>query len=136
MPKHDVDTSLERPPYTHFLKNKMKIHWRRAIFLLLMIGLPLFAVAATSMSFCQTTQMEMVQVDAAEETSGNCAIPCSHAQNNFCESGHACGTCIPPLADVPRLSHSIFLLSAYPPPFSADHSSHITGLPERPPMVG
>jgi hypothetical protein len=114
----------------------MKTHWHRAIFLLLMTGLPLFAAAATSMSFCQTAPLEMVHVDAAQEVGNDCAAPCSHGQNNACESGHACGPCVPPLADAFRLSHSIFLLPAFPAPVTADHSSHIAGLPERPPMVG
>lgn len=116
----------------------MKKYWHRAVFLLLMmIGLPIFAVAATSMSFCQTPQKEMLYAEAGHETeSGNCAMPCSAAHNEACEMGAVCGSCLPPLADASWLPYSIFPQPVHSAPSAPpSYASHIVELLERPPKV-
>jgi hypothetical protein len=115
----------------------MKTHWHRAIFFLLMIGLPLFTVAATTMSFCQASQQEMLDVSAIKEATNDCSTPCSSGQRNMCESGQACGaSCAPPLASAPRQFYSVSLLLIYQNSVAALHPSHIAGTLDRPPRVG
>jgi len=81
-------------------------------------------------------QQEMVDVNAAKEVQNDCAMPCAHEQDNACELGNACGSCIPPLAHASRPSHAMLFPPVSPTLFAAYYSSHIAELPDRPPMVG
>lgn len=111
--------------------------WRRIVFLLLMVALPLFGIAATSMAYCQASQEEMVYAGTDKDTQcKDCAIPCSTAHAESCDLGAACGACIAPLALAPGLFHSALLLPVYPIPAATDYVSHIVELLERPPMIG
>lgn len=110
--------------------------WHRIIFLLLLIGLPLFGAASTSMSVCAPYQeMSRVAVDHHVESS-NCALPCPTARGTACEVGNACGSSLSLLVDTPRLTHSLALLSVYQPVAVYYPASHIPELFERPPLAG
>lgn len=114
----------------------MKKQWHRVIFLLLMIGLPLFAAAAADVSFNKVTSQPMSLAQPAHTAHGvDCDMPCVAEHGAACELGQACTACVPSANDS-GLARHLPLPSAYQALPVHYPPSHISGVSERPPSAG